>query len=254
MMWYVIRTFTGKEDEICLWINTHVDKSLYTRCFVPLFQDVVRREGIGHIIIRKMFDGYLFLETDKPKGVETELKKMPRYSSILSVTDTDGKTFLPISAAEEVFLDTILVDGMMRVSYVRPDKGNQVKEAIGPLEHYIDKIVRLDIHHRRALVKISLAGVERQVKFGLWTDADPKLDTIEIEKQCRKKQRSNIVFKVGDKVLNTKGLFGDIPVEVKEVHPGRNSLTVTAVIFGRNTDIKMNIDDVIICEDRSAGE
>ena len=75
MMWYVIRTFTGKEDDFCLWINAHVDKSLYTRCFVPLFQDVVRREGVGHILIRKMFDGYLFLETDKPEEVEAELKK-----------------------------------------------------------------------------------------------------------------------------------------------------------------------------------
>lgn len=253
-MLYVIRTFTGKEDEMCMWINTCVDKKLYTRCFVPLFQDVVRRGGVGHIVIKKMFDGYLFLETDKPEEVEAELKKLPRYSSILSVTDTEGKTFLPISASEEVFLNTILVDGMMRVSYVRPDKGNQVKEAIGPLEHYIDKIVRLDIHHRRALVKISLAGAERQVKFGLWTDADPKLDSIEIEKQSRKKQRWNTIFKVGDKVINTKGLFGDMPVEVKEVHSGKNSLMVRAVLFGRNTDIEMDMDDVVICEDRATGK
>ena len=127
MMWYVIRTFTGKEDDFCLWINAHVDKSLYTRCFVPLFQDVVRREGVGHILIRKMFDGYLFLETDKPEEVEAELKKLPRYSAVMSVMDADGKTFLSISKSEEMFLNTILVDGMMRVSYVRPDKGNQVK-------------------------------------------------------------------------------------------------------------------------------
>ena len=141
----------------------------------------------------------------------------------------------------------------MRVSYVRPDKGNQVKEAIGPLEHYIDKIVRLDIHHRRALVRIPIAKEERLVKFGLWTDADPKRDVIEKEKQNRKKCEPNIVFHVGDKVLNTKGLFGDIQVEVKEVHPGKKSLTVRATLFGRNTDIEMSMDDVIICVDGTAG-
>ena len=45
-----------------------------------------------------------------------------------------------------------------------------------------------------------------------------------------------------------------MPVEVKEVHSGKNSLTVRAVLFGRNTDIEMDMDDVIICENRSAGE
>ena len=53
-------------------------------------------------------------------------------------------------------------------------------------------------------------------------------------------------------MLNTKGLFGDKQFEVKEVHLGKNSLTVRTVLFGRNTDIEMSIDDVIICGDRTA--
>ncbi len=245
-MWYVIRTFTGKEDEICMWINTCVDKSLYTRCFVPLFQDVVRRGGVGHIIIRKMFDGYLFLETDKPEEVETGLKMMPGYASILSITDTDGKMFLPISASEEVFLDTILVDGMMRVSYVSVYRDHKVVEAIGPLEHYVDKIVDMNLHHRRAIAKIPLMGEERRIKFGLWLENDPELELIEEEKRLRKKKEREACFKAGDMVINTKGVFGDTPMEVKEVNPDKNSLTVKIPLFGRSTDTEMSMDDVVI--------
>ena len=45
-----------------------------------------------------------------------------------------------------------------------------------------------------------------------------------------------------------------MPVEVKEVHSGKNSLMVRAVLFGRNTDIEMDMDDVVICEDRATGK
>ncbi len=245
-MWYVIRTFTGKEDEICMWINTCVDKSLYTRCFVPLFQDVVRREGVGHILIRKMFDGYLFLETEKPEEVEIALKKIPGYADILSITDTNGKHFTPVSPDEEQFLDTILTDGMMGVSYISVYRDHRVVEAIGPLEHYVDKIVDMNLHHRRAIAKIPLMGEERRIKFGLWLENDPEIELIEEEKRLRKKKKENTVFKAGDMVINTKGLFGDTPVEVTEVYPAKNSLTVKISLFGRNTDTEMSMDDVVI--------
>lgn len=97
-----------------MWINTHVDNSLYTRCFVPLYEDVVRREGIGHILIRRMFEGYLFLESDTPEMVDAALKKMPEYTAVIAAEDEKGKLFLPIFKEEELFLDSILTDGIMR--------------------------------------------------------------------------------------------------------------------------------------------
>jgi transcription antitermination factor NusG len=171
---------------------------------------------------------------------------MPRYSSILSVTDADGKTFLPISASEEVFLNTILVDGMMRVSYVSVYRDHKVVEAIGPLEHYVDKIVDMNLHHRRAKAKIPLTGEERRIKFGLWLENDPELELIEEEKRLRKKKEREACFKAGDMVINTKGVFGDTPMEVKEVNPDKNSLTVKIPLFGRSTDTEMSMDDVVI--------
>ena len=245
-MWYVIRTYTGKEHEICLWINTWVDKSLYKRCFVPLYEDVVRREGIGHIFIKKMFEGYVFVETDIPAKMLEELKKIPMYTQFLSIVEDEERLFLPIKPEEEAFLDSILIDGMMHVSYVRLDGRSRVKEAIGPLEKYIDAIVKVDKHHRRALVKLSLLGEERTIKFCLWLATDPKLELIEAEKLRRKESLQKTLYKVGDYILDTTGTFGDVPMEVKEVYPEKHSLKVKAPMFDSFIDVNISMDDVVL--------
>ena len=231
-----------------MWINTHVDKSLYTRCFVPLYEDVVRRGGIGHILIRRMFDGYLFLETDEPEKVDTAIKKMPGYTTVLAADDEKGKLFLPIYKEEELFLDSILTDGIMHCSYVRYSKEHKIEQAIGPLEKYLDRIIKVDLHHRRAVVQIPLFGEERQIKFGLWLDADPKLERIEEEKNVRRKAATGkeSPFKAGDMVINTRGLFGDTPMMIKAVDQARNCVTVCITIFGRDTDMEMSVDNLEI--------
>lgn len=245
-MWYVIRTFTGKEHEICLWINTCVEKRLYQRCFVPLYEDVARREGIGHIFIRKMFDGYVFVETEDPAGMVEALKRMPMYTAFLSVIEEEERLFLPVKPEEEAFLNSILTDGMMRVSYVRLDQHSRVKEAIGPLERYIDAIVKVDKHHRRALVKLPLFGEERTIRFCLWLDTDPKLELIEAEKRRRKENLQTTLYKAGDYILDTTGTFGDLPMEVGEVYPEKNCLKVKAPMFGSFIDVEISMDDVVL--------
>ena len=58
-MWYVIQTVNGQEQQVCTWINQRMDQTLYERCFVPLFEDVWRKEGVGHISVKKTFAGQM---------------------------------------------------------------------------------------------------------------------------------------------------------------------------------------------------
>jgi len=96
-------------------------------------------------------------------------------------------------------------------------------------------------------VRLPLFGEERQIKFGLWLDADPKLPRIEEEKKQRRAAAKDVQcpFKSGDKVINTRGLFGDTPLKVVAVDPGRNSVTVSLSMFGRDTDMEMSMDEVV---------
>ena len=44
IMWYVIQTVNGQEQQVCTWINQRMDHTLFERCFVPLYEDVWRKE------------------------------------------------------------------------------------------------------------------------------------------------------------------------------------------------------------------
>ncbi|MBR3517316.1 MAG: hypothetical protein IKO10_13500 [Lachnospiraceae bacterium] len=193
-----------------------------------------------------MFDGYVFVETDDPAGMVTALKRTPMYTAFLSVIEEEERLFLPIKPEEEKFLDTILTDGMMHVSYVRLDGHSRVKEAIGPLEWYMDAIVKVDKHHRRALVKLPLFGEERTIKFCLWLDTDPRLELIEAEKLRRKESLQKTIYHPGDYILYTAGIFADVPMEVLKVYPEKNCLKVKAPLFDGFIDMDISMDDVVL--------
>ena len=273
-MWYVIQTLSGKEHELCLWINTYVDKSLYERCFVPLYEDVWRKEGIGHISIKKLFPGYLFVETDKPEQIHEALKEKAQFTMLLSMEDKGGKIFVPLHSMEEEFFDSILSDGLMKVSYIHRDRSGKFDIVIGPLQLYIDRIVRIDLPHRRAIVDIPFLGEDRKLKFGLWLDNDPKQDWIEQEKKNRTQNKEDNVptnhwdwkawkkinddrrkteiaddiygYKVGDDVINTTGIYGDIPLKIAEIRPDKNSVIVNVMLFGSSTKVEMRVEDIML--------
>ncbi len=182
-MWYVIQTHSGSEHDVCTWINTYVDQSLFERCFVPLYEDVWRKDGIGHINVKKLFPGYVFVETDNINAVYVKLKELPKMTSVLSMDGDKGDFLTPIYSEEEEFLNTILSGGMLRVSYVEINKNRKIKNIIGPLEYFRNNIIKMDVPHRRAIVELEMMGEIRTIKFGLWMDVDPKIEWIENAKK-----------------------------------------------------------------------
>mgnify|MGYP002622344280 FL=1 len=280
-MYYVIQTTGGQESEVCLWINTFVDKGLFDRCFVPLYEDVWRKGGIGHISVKKMFPGYIFLETDKPEAVYMALKELPKMSQLLYMPEDDeAKSFEALYPEEEEFFREILSEGMMRVSYVKVDKRRKISTVIGPLAKYQQAITKVDVPHRYAIVEMQMLGRSRTVKFGLWMDIDPKIPWIEEAKSRLKEDQGTIMpmqqedlrpdniwdwkswreinearkikiddeqlcgYKAGDMVVNTTGVYGDMPFEVVKVNPKKNTLTVGMMLFGNATKVEMSMDDV----------
>ena len=71
IMWYVIQTVNGQEQQVCTWINQRMDQTLFERCFVPLYEDVWRKKGVGHISVRKTFAGYVFIPTVRMKYMKS---------------------------------------------------------------------------------------------------------------------------------------------------------------------------------------
>ncbi len=259
-MWYVIQTVNGQEQQVCTWINQRMDHTLFERCFIPLYEDVWRKEGVGHISIKKTFAGYVFIKTDRPDEVYEELRKIPKFAVLLSdqpdQSNQKEKTFIPVSAEEEQFLRSIYTDGIMRVSYIEKNSEGRVTSIIGPLEKYRDYIVKLDLSHRRAVAEIPLFGQMRRMKFGLWCEKDEKIPWIEEEKRLRKNhieevcrvKENNVTsttgLQPGDFVINIQGICGDQTLKVTGVDERKRTVNVEMELFGELISVQMSVEDV----------
>ena len=118
-MWYVIQTRSGDEQEIKLYIESSIETEI-CKVILPLYEDVYRKGGTGHIAIKKLFPGYLFIETEDPKEGYKTIRKVPRFTRMLSMEENDmEKTFLTVGNEDEAFIKSLTDDGLMRVSYIR---------------------------------------------------------------------------------------------------------------------------------------
>ncbi len=259
-MWYVIQTVNGQEQQVCTWINQRMDHTLFERCFVPLYEDVWRKEGVGHISIKKTFAGYVFIKTDRPDEVYEELRKIPQFAVLLSdqpdQNNQKEKTFIPVSAEEERFLSSIYTDGIMRVSYIEKNSNGRVTTIIGPLEQYQEYIIKLDLSHRRAVAEIPLFGQMRRMKFGLWCEKDEKIPWIEEEKRLRKNHieevcrvkgshvASTMDLQPGDYVMNIRGICGEQALKITGIDERRGTVDVKMELFGELISVQMSVEDV----------
>lgn len=265
-MWYVIQTVNGQEEQVCAWINQRMDQTLFERCFVPLYEDVWRKEGVGHISVRKTFAGYVFIKTDRPDEVYEELRKIPKLAIMLSdqldQSNQKEKTFIPVSEEEEQFLRSIYTDGIMRVSYIEKNSEGRITSIIGPLEKYQDYIVKLDLSHRRAVVEIPFFEQDRRMKFGLWCEKDAKIPWIEEEKRLRKNHIEEVCrveensvtsttgLQPGDSVINIQGICGDQALKVIGVDERKKTVDVEMELFGEVLSVQMRVDDVEKTEEK----
>ena len=165
-MRYVIQTESGNEHILKSEIIALLGEKYRNHIIVPLYEDVWRKGGTGHITIKKMFPGYLFIETDTPISVDGTLKNIDGFKTILGVEDKkEGKILVPIVKEDEEFIENLFKDGVMHVSYIRLNHRKQIDRLVGPLSGYKNKIVKLDIPHRRAIVDADIFGKRRKIKL-----------------------------------------------------------------------------------------
>ncbi|MBQ8667295.1 MAG: hypothetical protein IJ526_10595 [Lachnospiraceae bacterium] len=176
MMWYVIQAKSGDEFDIKTLFEAIRPKGLNCESFIPLYEEVRRSGGKCHIIFKRLFPGYIFLETDNPDEVLHTLRAIPEYTRLLGNVEADGsKTFIPVGEEDEEFLRTLFSDGVMHVSYVHMAQNGRIDHIVGPLYNYRNHITKLEMRHRMAIVETEMFGKMRKVRFGLWTDEDPEL-------------------------------------------------------------------------------
>ena len=244
---------SGEEDTVRNYIETLQDRETYNRTFIPLFEEVRRSGGKNRILFKRMFPGYLFLDTEKPEDFFFTLKKIPKFKRILSFPDKeDSRFFYPVGKGDEEFLESIIYDGMMHVSYIKMKNHRYIEKVVGPLAKYRNHITKLDIPHRRAIVDAEMFGKERRIRFGLWTDGDPEIPWL--SERMGKGQElpidagtvPDIGIHEGDIVTDDTGIYGDQEFRVLSVNPGRRTVYTKIDIGGVEAKLELSADQVSV--------
>ena len=253
-MWYVIQVKSGDETRVKALLDKLRTDGAYEECFVPLFEDVKRSAGKVSISFRRLFPGYVFVETDEPNRLFDTLKGIPEFTRLLGTVEADGnKVFIPVGAGDQEFMKTMFEDGLMHISYVHMGRNGRIDKVAGPLANYKNHITKLELRHRMAIVEAEMFGKKRRVKFGFFTDDDPELPAIEMLRKESTDKYSDVLdsevkpdlgIYPGDKVTDDTGIYPDQIFVVEKVDTSRRIIISTFEMFGTVARIDLRADEV----------
>lgn len=250
-MWYVIQVRSGDEETVKSYISELQDKGTYSSIFIPLYEEVRRSHGKNRITFKKMFPGYIFLETSTPGEFYDTLRKIPKFKRLLSLRENDdSRSFVPVGKDDEDFLTSLLNDGIMHVSYICMKNHRYIEKVVGPLARYRNHISKLDIPHRRAVVETEMFGKHRRIRFGLWTDGDPELPWL-FERMVGAEEAPidagavpDLGIHAGDKVTDDTGIYGDMVFTVLSVNPARRTVSTAFTLGSVEARLELSADQV----------
>lgn len=162
---YVIQTSGGYEQRVCESIKQNISNDIVKECFVPLSERPYHvKGGEWTRVLRPLFPGYVFVETDDPAALEATLVGLPCFVRMLSA----GERLVPLSDDEMAWLRAVTNNGTntagMSCGVI---KQGQLIVLSGPLVGRSAQVRKIDRHKRMAWVEVEMFGRTNIVKLGL---------------------------------------------------------------------------------------
>lgn len=170
--WYVLSAVSGREQEAAELLELVISHDWWNICCVPRKTKVFRSGGALHLVDAVMFPGYIFVKTEFPKELSRELlraRKLPQFVS------SDDRLLVPVEERDLQFLKDVCGENLQQVMGVTRlflNGENKILEAKGILRHYLENIVKLNLHKRFAAVEIELFNRKQEILFGLQLEQD----------------------------------------------------------------------------------
>ena len=254
MLWYVIQTYTGREEKLLCMLRRMVPRRLYGDCFVAYHEQLRHRQQENQIHIERIFPGYVFITSDVPDELFLFLKNVPAMSKMIS----DGEFyFLPLDPVEAHFLEEIMDgDHVIRLSYVATDGRDHVTYVTGPLEAALkEEEKRVTGYHfrlRYARVRLALAGEEKEVRMGIILDNDVRRELTygKVEAPIAVPEKYRLIphetehhdFTQGETVRVIRGTFAPSTAMIYQVK--KHSVVIGVKLFGRDTPSEVSFGDI----------
>lgn len=170
--WYALYTVPGKEQEAAELLERTISHELWRCCRIPRKVKVFRSGGMLHFFEDVMFPGYLFVKTDDAKMLSNELQRARKFPQFI------GNPKDMLASVEEkdlCFLQDVCGENLQQVMGVTKiilNEENQIVQAEGALENYRERIVKLNLHKRFAIVEVELFNRRQAVLFGVRLEQD----------------------------------------------------------------------------------
>ena len=181
-MWYVIQTITGKEQELVDLVYKMLPKTVYKECFFLKRQLLKRLGGEWLEVTETLFPAYVFLDLMNADEVFYGLKRIPEFSKLLG--DNLGE-FIPLEEEEREFLEPLCANEssvenadkgagyyLVRNTKVYLDDKGEIERLDGPLEYFKEKIIRLNLRKRYALIETAIRGEQQTAMLGIKLEKD----------------------------------------------------------------------------------
>ena len=162
-MWYAMQIKSGNEELIRQLCDATISRDILTECFYPRSERFWKKNGEKRIVVKPLFPGYLFLNTNAIREVEAALWQIPELTKVLKV----GQASIPIQEEEKEYIlrhgDADYVFIMSRGYMVGP----YVKIEEGAFAGYYGKLLYIDRHNRYGVMEAQMFGRRIELEFGL---------------------------------------------------------------------------------------
>lgn len=177
MVWYLIQTWAGREEDMAEEIRRTIPDSMYEECFVIGQERIWRRQQQSVVHVESMFPGCVFLVCKKTMPLlchrKTALAMAPAAPAFGRGAVWGDFTFLPLMREDVDFLLKISGrDHVARLSYVGKNNQGQICQMAGPLVSCREQVERYQFKKRYALVRRRFLGEERGIVFGIMLKED----------------------------------------------------------------------------------
>ena len=164
MLWYLLRTWPGREETLVKEIQKTVPSYLYQEVFVIYNERIWRRQGENIIHAEPLFPGCVFLTCEKTASFFMYMQRVPAMSALLASGEISA---YPLMDADTEFLEQITDEShVIRLSYVLREEDHTYL-VDGPLADLIPDITEIEFRKRFVKIQKRLWGEEQVLVLGI---------------------------------------------------------------------------------------
>ncbi len=168
-MYFVINTMSRLEEEMMSKIKRSLDNKIISDIFIVKRKRLRKKDGNWKEYEEKLFPGYIFVETEDPKKIASEIRNIDGFKKLVGMGEIGHMNYIPLTLDEENMINDLIgkEKKTIGISTISIEEGKSVKIISGPLVGYEGKVLKYDLHKRVALVSIPFAGRETTIQLGI---------------------------------------------------------------------------------------